>query len=83
MGGARFPTHERRLLLSTPGLGEVVVARLEAAGLASLRELQALGPERVLAQVGQGAWGNRRRALARALARCAPTPLDAPADLAG
>lgn len=76
MGCARFPLHERRLLLSTPGLGEVVVGRLEAAGLASLRELQALGPEGVLEQVGQGAWRNRRRAFARALARCAP-PLPA------
>lgn len=69
----RFPQHERRLLLSTRGLGEVVIGRLETAGIDSLGALRALGPERVLEQVGQGAWRNRRRALARALAAAAHT----------
>lgn len=74
----RFPVHERHLLLSTPGLGEGVVARLETAGITSLGLLQALGPERVLEQVGRGAWANRRRALARALASAA-LPVRGPA----
>ncbi len=63
----RFPPEERQLLLRTPGLGEVIVQRLEAEGIASLAQLRSLGTEHVLDRVGRGAWCNRRRALARAL----------------
>lgn len=68
-----FNTVERRLLLSTPGIGEVVVGRLEAAGFASLQALRETGArgvtERVLAQVQSAAWRNRRRAIERAIAQ--------------
>lgn len=63
----RFPPHERNLLLRTPGLGEVIVQRLEVAGIVSLMQLHALGSDQVLDRVGQGWWHNRRRALSRAL----------------
>lgn len=63
----RFPQHERDLLLQTPGLGEVIVQRLESAGIVSLAQLHALGTDQVLDLVGRGGWHNRRRALARAL----------------
>ena len=69
---AVFPMHERRLLLSTRGIGETVVHRLEAAGFASLQALCEAGAarvtEQVLAQVGEQAWRNRRRAIERAIA---------------
>ena len=66
-----FSPQERRLLLSTPGIGATVVGRLEAAGFASLRALREAGSagvaERVQALVGQAAWLNRRRAIERAI----------------
>ena len=69
---AVFPLNERRLLLSTRGIGETVVHRLEAAGFASLQALCEAGAarvtEQVLAQVGGQAWRNRRRAIERAIA---------------
>lgn len=69
---AVFPSNERRLLLSTRGIGETVVHRLEAAGFASLQALCEAGAARatdaVLAQVGELAWRNRRRAIERAIA---------------
>lgn len=72
----RFPTEERRRLLATPGIGEVVVTRLEHAGYASLQALQQAGAERVTEQVrqlvGDVAWRNRRRAIARAIAASLP-----------
>ncbi len=72
MGRACFPLHERRQLLSSPGIGETVVHRLEAAGYASLQSLRDAGAshvvEQVLVQVGAAAWRNRRRALERAIA---------------
>lgn len=71
---ARFPEHERRVLLLTPGLGEGMVAGLEAAGITSLGQLLRLGVDRVVNEVAEGAWRNRRRALARAL-RAAQVPV--------
>ncbi len=66
-----FPAHERRLLLTSPGIGECVVQGLEAAGFSSLHQLRSLGVEQVneimCRTVGDRAWANRRRALARAL----------------
>lgn len=68
-----FSQHERRLLLSTRGIGETVVHRLEAAGYGSLHALREAGAaqvtEVVLSQLGSTAWRNRRRAIERALAQ--------------
>lgn len=73
--GPAFNEHERRLLLATPGLGPVVVQRLEGAGVTSLAALRQRGVDRVVDQLcqaaGNAAWRNRRRALARALAAAA------------
>ena len=67
----RFSTEDRRRLLATPGIGHVVVDRLEAAGYASLHALREAGAdtvtERVRALLGGPAWQNRRRAIARAI----------------
>ena len=72
---ASFPSHERRLLLAAPGIGATVVGRLEAAGFASLQALRDVGAakatEAVLLQLGQVAWKNRRRAIARAIEQVA------------
>lgn len=69
---AAFCDAERRLLLATPGLGPVVVQRLETAGVTSLAALRQRGVDRVIDQLcreaGSPAWRNRRRALAKALA---------------
>lgn len=69
---AAFPSNERRLLLSTRGIGETVVDRLEAAGFASLQALCEAGAarvtEQVLSQMDGLAWRNRRRAIERAIA---------------
>jgi hypothetical protein len=66
-----FPADERRLLLSLPRIGPTVVARIEAQGIASLRDLQNRGVERVVDEVCRRirtrAWANRRSALAGAL----------------
>lgn len=66
-----FPADERRLLLSLPRIGPMVVARIEAQGIASLRDLQHRGVEHVVDEVcrrmGTRAWANRRSALAGAL----------------
>lgn len=67
MSGCRFPQHERRLLLTAPGLGEGVVGGLEAAGFASLGALRELGADGVLERLGRMDWRNRRRALTRVL----------------
>ncbi|MBK9363655.1 MAG: TfoX/Sxy family DNA transformation protein [Rubrivivax sp.] len=69
-----FAAQERRRLLSTPGLGPRVIARLEAAGIESLVQLRAIGAEaavaRVCRQLGTQAWRNRLGALQGAL-QCA------------
>lgn len=68
----RFDQIERRRLLGVAGIGERVVEQLEASGFHSLQQMRALGAAEVAAavieRVGSAAWGNRRRALARALA---------------
>jgi hypothetical protein len=64
---------DRRLLLSTPGISVGVVARLEAAGVHSLAQLQGERLDMLLAdicrQMGNAAFLNRRRALRGAVAR--------------
>jgi hypothetical protein len=69
-----FAPAERRLLLATPGIGAVVVDRLEAAGFSSLQALREAGAARVTEIVlahlqtgGQLAWRNRTGAIARAI----------------
>ena len=71
MKPAGFSPEERRLLLVTPGIGEKVVDRIEAAGFTSLRAMREAGAagvtDVVLSQVGHTAWLNRRRAIERAI----------------
>jgi hypothetical protein len=71
----RFPEEERRMLLTQPGIGPKVIARLEAAGFHSLQALRVAGirlvVDSVCAGLGSGAWSNRLRALERALERLA------------
>ena len=66
-----FTTDERRLLLSTPGIGPGVIGRLESAGISSLAQLDEIGADlalkRVCQIVGSTGWANRRGALLRAL----------------
>lgn len=68
---AGFQPEDLRVLLATPGIGPGVVQRLEAAGIASMARLAELGADAAVAAVcgrlGTAAWGNRRRALERAL----------------
>lgn len=77
---AAFPPAERLLLLSLPRIGERVVERIEAQGVASLHDLRRQGVDRVVERIcrqqGSPAWGNRRRALAHALRSLVP-PADA------
>ena len=72
----RFAPDERRLLLSTPGIGPGVIQRLESAGIHSLAQIRALGVQgtvrHVCEQLGTMAWANRRGALDRALAHVLP-----------
>lgn len=69
----KFNARERRHLLSSPGLGPIVVERLEQSGIASIDTLRTLGVDVVVAsmcQPGQNmAWFNRRRALLRAVSQ--------------
>lgn len=73
----KFNERERRHLLSSPGLGPIVVERLEQSGIASIAALQTLGVDAVvdaMCQPGQNmAWFNRRRALLRAVNRYGQT----------
>lgn len=68
---ARFHEPERRHLLTSPGLGPVVVERLEQAGIASIAALRQLGVDTVVGRMCQPgtnlAWRNRRKALLRAV----------------
>ncbi len=68
---ATFESHERRFLLTVCGIGPGVLARLEACGYNSLERIREVGVpmvvEKVVSVVGSRAWGNRRRALERAL----------------
>jgi hypothetical protein len=67
----QFNRLERRHLLSSPGLGPVVVDRLERSGIASIERLRILGVDAVVESMCQPghnrAWFNRRRALLRAV----------------
>lgn len=67
----RFDAADRACLLRLPQIGPKVVDRLEAAGFDSLDTMRRAGLDAVVkavcAQVGNHAWANRRRALARAL----------------
>lgn len=68
MSHASFTPDERRLLLSMPGIGTVVVQRLEEAGYASLQALREAGAARVVQHAASHpAWLNRRRAIERAI----------------
>lgn len=73
---ARFAPAERRLLLSTPGIGPGVIQRLESAGIHSLAQISALGVQgtvrHVCEHLGTMAWANRRGALDRVLAHVLP-----------
>jgi len=73
MMGPQFAEHERRHLLAEPGIGPLVVTRLEQAGFHSLATLREAGADHVVrticASVGSRAWANRRDALERALRR--------------
>lgn len=72
----KFNERERRHLLASPGLGPVVVERLEQSGIASIATLRTLGVDAVvesMCQPGQNmAWFNRRRALLRAVSQFGP-----------
>ena len=74
----KFQDHERRMLLAQPGIGPMVIARIEATGIHSLDALQLAGVQLVVEKVclglGTVAWSNRSRALARALAHLASSP---------
>lgn len=76
-----FTSAERRLLLTTAGIGQGVIDRIECAGVHSLQQLRALGVdamvERICDGVGNFAWRNRKRALLRALAAVGTAPAGA------
>ena len=66
-----FRPAERTLLLQTPRLGPIAVARLEAASIDPLERLARIGVgpaiELVGRQVRGSGWHNRRRALEQVL----------------
>ncbi len=66
-----FRPEERTLLLRTPRLGPVAVARLEAVGIDTLERLAGIGVGRAIQLVGRdvrgSGWQNRRRALEQVL----------------
>jgi hypothetical protein len=72
-----FSGIDRALLMTERGLGPLAVSRLEAAGFDSIERIAQLGAEAVVgaicAQLGTPSWGNRRRALERALHRAKST----------
>jgi hypothetical protein len=67
----RFSEIERLHLLRSPGLGPLVVRRLEDSGIASIATLRRMGADVVVLAMCQPgtnlAWFNRRRALQRAI----------------
>jgi hypothetical protein len=83
----RFSADERRRLLTTPGIGEVVLHRLEAAGFGSLQALRQAGAQHVTEcvrlQLGEAGWRNRRRAIARAIDATLPAPGTSPEATTG
>lgn len=66
-----FSPHDRKLLLSTTGVGACMVQRLEAAGFSSITQMRTLGAQHVVTTmsefVGDDAWANRRRAIQRVI----------------
>jgi hypothetical protein len=83
LADVRFADGERRRLLNATGLGHGVVCRLERTGIHSLQQLQEVGVDSIVDQICEGvgnmAWRNRRRALARALAEAIGEPGARPA----
>lgn len=83
----RFPATERQWLLKRPRIGPTVVDRLEQVGFGSLAHLRAAGADAVVEAVcrhlGSQVWGNRRRALARALLPAIEASADHPARWVG
>jgi hypothetical protein len=66
-----FPEHERAFLLAQPGVGIVMVRRLEQAGYHSMQAIRRLGVNAVVAEIsaalGTKSWANRTGALKRAI----------------
>ncbi len=67
----RFNARERGFLLRQRGIGEGMLAGIEALGIASLEQLATVGAdalcERMQRVHGWDVWGNRRRALRAAI----------------
>lgn len=67
----RFDHNERAFLLRQRGIAEVVLAGLEAMGIASLQDLVSTGADQLCTRMhtthGRDVWGNRRRALQAAI----------------
>lgn len=65
-------------MLAQPGIGPIVIERLEAAGFSSLAQLRAAGADAavraVCARVGSAAWANRRQALECVIRRSTQAP---------
>ena len=63
----RFSDAERQLLLLTPGVGPMVLERMEDVGINSVEQLRCEGVEAVVdlvcRRVGSTAWANRKGAL--------------------
>jgi predicted secreted protein len=66
-----FSAQDRKLMLSTTGVGACMVQRLEDAGFSSIAQMHALGAQHVVMAmcefVGDDAWANRRRAIQRVI----------------
>jgi hypothetical protein len=66
-----FSAQDRKLMLSTTGVGACMVKRLEDAGFTSIAQMHALGAQHVVMAmcefVGDDAWANRRRAIQRVI----------------
>ena len=68
---SRFAPGDRATLLLVPGIGPLVLKRLEQLGITSIAEIQRRGVDQVVVDVnrelGVRGWGNRARPLQRAL----------------
>ena len=77
-GSVGFSKVERRLLLTTRGIGLGVIERIECAGVHSLEQLRNLGVDGLVDHICDGvgnlAGRNRKRALLRALTAAAALP---------
>jgi hypothetical protein len=67
-----FSSDERRIMLATPGIGPLVIDRLEQVGIDSLERLKRIGVDSsvllICERMGTVAWANRRRPLRKAFA---------------